>query len=436
MLTETVNHLWQSTLIAVAIAALAATLRNHGAHVRYWLWWAASVKFLLPFSLLTWLGTTMRGADTPLVDFAELPATLGVIAEPMPVAPDWTPLALVVLGVWLAGSATVVGRWAARAVKVRALLQSSAPYTGTLPPMATAGPAVRTSAALVEPALVGVFRPVLMLPAGIREVLTRAQLDAVVAHELSHWRRRDNLTAAVHMIVEAVLWFHPLVWWIGARLIEERERACDETVVREGHDGRAYAEAILNVCERYVASRLECAAGVSGSDLKRRVVEIARNRVMSVLPIQKRIMLASFALATVVVPIVFGGVTGKTEAQGSLETQPSPIVRINPNYPPEALAAGLTGEVSLEFTIAANGTVKDVIVVDSSASMFEEPAIAALLRWRYSPTNVECVGAVCTPIENAQAVERPGIRTVMRFELACEPRSAGVARPPFCEPPR
>ena len=49
-----------------------------------------------------------------------------------------------------------------------------------------------------------------------------------------HARRRDNLTAAVHMVVEAVFWFHPLVWWIGARLVDERERACDEEVLRAG----------------------------------------------------------------------------------------------------------------------------------------------------------------------------------------------------------
>ena len=413
MLTEIVNHLWQSTLIAAAIAALMLSLRDHGAHVRYWLWWAASLKFLLPFSLLTWLGGTLRGIDTPLVDLADLPVSLGVIAAPMPPATGWSPLALALLGAWLVGVALVVGRWAARALKVRALLRSSAPYAGALPNIA-AGPEVRSSAALVEPALVGVIRPVLLLPDGIAEVLTRAQLDAVIAHELSHWRRRDNLTAAVHMVVEAVLWFHPLVWWIGARLIEERERACDETVVRQGHDGRAYAEAILNVCERYVASRLECAAGVSGADLKRRVIEIARNKVMSVLPIQKKLLLGTLALATVLVPVIFGTVSGRTEAQSDPGAQPQPqlLVRIAPLYPEAALAAKLEGEVNLQFTIAANGTVKDIVVVESTAPEFEAPAITALSRWRYAPTTTG----------DGQQVEVPGMRTIIRF-AADAPRS-------------
>jgi len=54
-------------------------------------------------------------------------------------------------------------------------------------------------------------------------------------HEVQHVRRRDNLAAAMHLVVEAIFWFHPLVWWLGARLVEERERACDEEVLRLGN---------------------------------------------------------------------------------------------------------------------------------------------------------------------------------------------------------
>ena len=321
---------------------------------------------------------------------------------------DWRGVGLALLGIWIVGFTAVLGRWIARALKVRALLESSVPYAAAVPCTA-AGPAIRTSVALVEPALVGVFRPVLLLPSGIAEVLTPTQLDAVMAHELSHWRRRDNLTAAVHMLVEALLWFHPLVWWIGARLIEERERACDETVVREGHDGRAYAEAILNVCEHYVASRLQCAAGVSGADLKRRVLEIARNRVMSVLPIEKRLLLGAFALATVMAPIVIGAIGSRpAQAQAPNDRDLVPIVRINPEYPPSALAARLEGEVRLEFTITASGTTKDIFVVESTTPEFEAPAIAALRKWRYAPATTD----------DGQPVERPGVGTIIRFVLA------------------
>src|SRR5688572_9150979 len=379
MLSEVINHLWQSTLVATAIAALAAMLRDDGAHSRYWLWWAASVKFLVPFSLLTALGSALGAAGAPRVDLADWPATLGVLAEPMPVAAGGARLALALLVIWALGFAAVVGAWIARALKVRALLRASTPYSGALP-RGSDGLEARTAHALLEPALVGIVRPVLLLPRGIAEHLTRAQLEAVLEHELSHWRRRDNLTAAVHMLVEAVFWFHPLVWWIGARLVEERERACDEAVVRAGHDGRIYAEGILNVCERYVASALKCAAGISGADLKSRVVELARNRVMGELPVQKRVLLGAFALSTLIVPMIFGAA-----AQNAAD--PIPMVRIAPDFPSDALAARREGSVELEFTIAANGTVKDVVILTSTSPEFEAPAVAALLRWRYLQTN-------------------------------------------------
>ena len=111
----------------------------------------------------------------------------------------------------------------------------------------------------------------LLLPEGIANRLTPEQLQTILDHELCHVRRRDNLTAAIHMLVESVFWFHPLVWWIGARLVEERERACDEQVLRSGNEPRAYAEGILKVCQFYLASKLACVAGVSGAQLKMRI---------------------------------------------------------------------------------------------------------------------------------------------------------------------
>ncbi len=114
---------------------------------------------------------------------------------------------------------------------------------------------------------------------GISERLTPPQLDAVLAHELCHIRRRDNLLAAIHMLVEALFWFHPLVWWLGKKLVDERERACDEEVLRLGGEPHIYAEAIVNICKLYMESPLVCMSGVTGSDLKKRVEAILVNRL-------------------------------------------------------------------------------------------------------------------------------------------------------------
>ena len=58
-------------------------------------------------------------------------------------------------------------------------------------------------------------------------------------------RRHDNLTAAIHMVVEALFWFHPMIWWIGSRMVLERERACDEATVQLIGKPDVYAESLL-----------------------------------------------------------------------------------------------------------------------------------------------------------------------------------------------
>src|SRR5262249_35549025 len=107
-------------------------------------------------------------------------------------------------GIWLGGCLFfLIRRWK-RWRHVCAVLRASrrADIEGPVP--------VRTSRARMEPGVFGVFRPVLLLPEGIVERLTPAQLRTILAHEFCHVRRRDNFTACVHTVVETVFWFYPL----------------------------------------------------------------------------------------------------------------------------------------------------------------------------------------------------------------------------------
>jgi TonB family protein len=420
MSTALLNHLWQSTLFAVAIAVLIPFVRNNGAHVRYWLWWAASIKFLVPFGWLTALGAVLYGQTTPIFELPEFTAAVGKVIEPV-ATPLPGGLALAVVGAWTLGVVGVLAYWLKRALAIRAALAAAEACAEAW--TANAGLAVKEADTVLEPGIVGIVRPVLLVPRGIAARLTHEQLRAIVAHELCHWRRRDNLRAALHMLVEAVFWFHPLVWWIGARLIEERERACDEAVVKAGHDPRTYADGVLNVCELYVATRLACAAGVSGADLKRRVTYIMRSRVMHKLNPIKKVLLGTAALGTLLVPIAIGMLrSGPALAQDDRDV--IPLVRIAPDYPPEAVQQRLEGHVILEFTITAEGATKDITVAESSSPIFEEAAIKAVSRWRYSPRVVDGAG-----------VERPGTRTVIRFALEPEGPPPGPANPPTPDSP-
>jgi bla regulator protein blaR1 len=197
---------------------------------------------------------------------------------------------------------------------------------------------VRESAALFEPGVFGVFRPVLLLPEGITEKLTPAQLGAVIAHELCHVRRRDNLATAMHMVVEAMFWFHPLVWWIGARLVEERERACDEEVLRNGGDPQTYAEGILKVCEFYLKSPLEFVAGVAGGNLNRRIEEIMTNKIKPGLSAGRKLLLAGVGALAIAGPIGIGLMNAppiRAQAQPQVSNVAFEVASVRPAAPPE-----------------------------------------------------------------------------------------------------
>src|SRR6202040_2187662 len=149
--------------------------------------------------------------------------------------------------------------------------------------------------------------------------LSPSEMNAILAHELCHVRRRDNLLALIHMIVQAIFWFHPLVWWIGARLVDERERAGDAEVVRLGSDPQVYAESILKTCQFYVESPLVCVSGVTGSGLKQRIEAIMRGHGGQQLNIWRKLLLATFGVMAVALPISTGALNAPLIAQSSVE---------------------------------------------------------------------------------------------------------------------
>lgn len=334
-----VDHLWQSTLFAACAWALTWLFRANGAHVRYAVWLAASVKFLLPFSALAWLGAQSQpylglGETHALVapganDALALLASPGRAIHADATGSFWIGVAA---AAWFAGFMAFTIRWFSRWRGILRLLRTAVPCAISAPVP------IMTSASLREPGIVGIIRPVLLMPTGIETRLTAEQLHAVLGHELCHVRRRDNLTAAVHMLVEAVFWFHPLVWWIGARLVDERERACDEAVVRAGNDRHEYAQGILSVCRTYVASDLTCVAGVSGADLKTRLEAIMRKEEAKELSIVRRLALGGFALSAIAGPVLLGlalpasnahAAEHATQAVGKIELLAGKRVRIS-----------------------------------------------------------------------------------------------------------
>jgi uncharacterized protein (TIGR03435 family) len=349
-----VNHLWQSTLFAAAAALLALALRKNQARWRGRLWLAASIKFLIPFSLLAGIGSQLGWRSThpasaglsfimegvgrsfapPVVHRAAITASSTTAA--------FIPALLPIL--WFCGFAAVIFRWWMNWRRVHAAVLAAVPVTdgrelramrrieriaGALRPTA-----LRASQGPLEPGVFGIFRAVLLWPAGISDHLADAQLEAIMAHEVCHVRRRDNLAAALHSVVESIFWFHPLVWWLGARLVDERERACDEEVLRLGSAPEVYAESILKTCRLYLEPARMCMAGVTGSDLKKRIERIMTRRTGRQLDFGRKLLLAAAGIAAVAAPIAFGVANApaiRAQSPAKTAAQAFEVASVKPN---------------------------------------------------------------------------------------------------------
>jgi len=321
------NHLWQSTAFGFLAWLLTLGLRKNQARVRYAIWLTASIKFLVPFSLLVSMGNLLphsRHPAAPIVysamNVAEEPFTIA--AQPQQTieasAPGPTLRERVEEGlpsclgtIWLLGLTTVLFAWcnrlrivarsarqAVRATKGRELEILCRSDGGGLP--------LLMSEERMEPGVFGVFHPVMVWPNQLSEHLGDQHIEAIIAHELAHVARRDNLTVLIHMLVEAAFWFHPLVWWIERQMVKEREQACDEAVVAAGRSAETYAESLLKTCWFCIESPLPCAAGVTGADLNHRVADIIAGRVLMRLNWPKRLLLAVAVGSAIVAPVVLG----------------------------------------------------------------------------------------------------------------------------------
>jgi hypothetical protein len=168
-------------------------------------------------------------------------------------------------------------------------------------------------------------------PSALSAQLSEPELAAIMTHEVAHVRRRDNLAALVQSLVEVLFWFHPLVPWIGRRLVIDRERACDAVVLNQGADRASYAQALVTVCRFSLSSPSPWLAGVLGPSLTHRVEEVMRYRRPATLRVRTVALLACALLAVVGGPILVGALSSRESAATPATTQ-TPYPRIPMGY--------------------------------------------------------------------------------------------------------
>ncbi|WP_207433567.1 M56 family metallopeptidase [Sabulibacter ruber] len=268
------HSLWQGALLALLLAVLLRLMHRHSAAIRYRVAWGGLMAMLL-VSVITY--TRLYNKETAI---AKKAAVLISAPETQPMetihlfsvqAPStWESslakgqayfeqhLPAIVL-LWLVGmllmGLRLLGGWvyvqrlrSYRTSPVPALWVEKVQDLGRelgLPR------AVRMaeSALIQVPMVIGHFKPLVLLPLGTLAGLSAAQVEAILAHELSHVQRRDYLLNLFQSVVETLFFFHPAVWWMSDCIRTEREHACDDLALSLCGDSLTYAYALTNLEE-------------------------------------------------------------------------------------------------------------------------------------------------------------------------------------------
>src|SRR5580704_3197263 len=126
------NHLWQSTLFAAALALLSLAFRRQRAKVRYALWLAASVKFLIPFAMLVSIGNQFEWRTAASIAHSPIPIAMEQISQPFIPPASWERLAVpaadgripaVLRTIWICGFAAVLFSWLVQWRRIRAAVR-------------------------------------------------------------------------------------------------------------------------------------------------------------------------------------------------------------------------------------------------------------------------------------------------------------------------
>jgi len=426
------NHLWQSTLFAIAAGLLTLVLRKNRARARYWLWFAASVKFLIPFSLLVVLGSRLAwsristGSNTEF--YVSIEKFSQPFSQPAAAANSSSTLAAylsslshlmpsLIAALWLCGFVAVLFMWFVRWRRISNSIRQAVPLNEGREAEAlrnaesTVGMSQRIPILLsrtsLEPGIFGIVRPVLVWPQGISERLENAHLESILAHELCHVRRQDNLAAMMHMAVEAVFWFHPLVWWLGNRLVEERELACDEAVLEMGSERQVYAESILKICEFCVGSPLNCVSGVTGADLKKRITHIMSEDVMYRLNFSKKLLLSAVAVGAIAVPITYGLLNAP---QTSAHSQETSLGTTAPAYETISIKLNKEGTEALK----TGGVIRQRMMIKPGEFSAINTSLNELLRIAFGVKDFQVTGvpgefkSIWSVCESSMGIKRDG----------------------------
>lgn len=243
---------------------------------------------------------------------------------------------------------------------------------------------LRVVDALASPVTAGWWRPVVLVPASLLSGMPPQLLEALLAHELAHVQRCDYLVNLAQSLIETILFYHPVVWWLSHRIRVEREQIADDIAARQLGEPRRLALA-LSELERLQFSTQHLAQAANGGDLMTRIKRLVRPETQA---LTWKAALPVLAMATACIAGCAGTAPAHDAASDALTRKP--VAQFNscakPEYTADALARRAQGTTSLRFLIDTDGSVAEAQVSKSSGdASLDEAARAAIAKCRFTP---------------------------------------------------
>jgi D-alanyl-D-alanine endopeptidase (penicillin-binding protein 7) len=386
-----VHFVWQGALIGCATAVALLAMRNARPEHRYTVACSALLLCLAWPALELYLRLAAPGATGANLDGADLSLAGTAAASVGALACLQDKLAWIV-GFWAVCAVALGLRmalgllWIARTARCS---PGDAHWQARLAQLAagfgvTREVRLRIVDNLASPVTAGWWRPVVLVPASLLSGMPPHLLEALLAHEMAHVKRFDYLVNLGQNVIEALLFYHPAVWWISRRIRVEREQIADDFAARQLGEPQRLALA-LSELERFQFSTHHLAQGANGGDLMARIKRLVRPDSQA---LNWKAAIPVLGLAAAFLAGCAHKPVAETYTPGTASTKP--ILQFancaRPVYPPDAIRHDHTGTVELAFLIGTEGKVLESKVVTSSGhATLDQEAHQAIAKCPFKP---------------------------------------------------
>lgn len=246
---------------------------------------------------------------------------------------------------------------------------------------------IRQSDEVFSPMLIGLIKPMLVIPEEFNQHFSKEQQTLILEHELCHYQRNDLVWNAFALILLAIMWFHPMAWLAFRYYRRDQELSCDETVLARKHTNCRinYSKALVTAAQLTVPIGF---AQLSFKEYGDKNVMFERIQFIKNSP-KGSVLISLVVIGAFLMSLSAMSFAGSNKAvQGKKAEHIMPIKRIEPKYPKAAVEQKLEGSVVLKFDITPAGDVDNVSVIKATpAGVFDKSAKVALKQWQYQASN-------------------------------------------------